>query len=304
MSVCINGLASRGVYNDEMKIFYSWQSDIPENRKFIIKWLKQAIGNRTDFEIDSATRGAVGSPDISANILSKIDESSLFLADVSIINSTAGSERKTPNPNVLYELGYAVKALGEENIILIANKQLTNTADLPFDIRNRRMILVEFSESSTTGVVGSLKSAMSNYHTPEPVSEDEVPPFVTHHSGELVWAGNYSGFGAGFLTRIDIDNYGGDKNYLTSLVLKGTNANGDPWMSKIFMIRPLNLNNAPLLIEEGEMLSDVYVFLSEDTSVPQMMPDLDRDTITLHATFRSGKTVILPPFKPGLVKGE
>jgi len=86
-------------------------------------------------------------PDISATILTKIDNSSMMIADVSIVNPTSRKARMMPNPNVMYELGYAVKTLGEENIILVADKATTDTAKLPFDIRNRRMILVDFGDA-------------------------------------------------------------------------------------------------------------------------------------------------------------
>jgi len=124
-----------------MKLFYSWQSDIPENRSFIGRCLQEAIKDVPLFEIETATRDSKGSPDIASTILAKINDSNLFIADVTTVNHESDAPRKYPNPNVMYELGYAVKTLGEDNIILIANKAITNTAELPFDIRNRRMIL-------------------------------------------------------------------------------------------------------------------------------------------------------------------
>jgi hypothetical protein len=44
----------------------------------------------------------------------------VFVADVTPIN--AGSDhRLCPNPNVLIELGYAVKALGWSRIVMVLN---------------------------------------------------------------------------------------------------------------------------------------------------------------------------------------
>jgi len=46
--------------------------------------------------------------------------------------------RKTPNPNVPIELGYAVKTLGWERVICVVNGDYCNIEHLPFDIRNNR----------------------------------------------------------------------------------------------------------------------------------------------------------------------
>ena len=99
-------------------IFYSWQSDIEPNkhRYFIERCLKNALTELEQnaniyMEYDRDTIGKNGSPDISKTIFDKIDKSVLFVCDVSIINKTYEG-KKTPNPNVLIELGYAVSKLG------------------------------------------------------------------------------------------------------------------------------------------------------------------------------------------------
>jgi hypothetical protein len=129
-----------------MKLFYSWQSDSDTklNRYFIQKALenisktyqKEAL---PELVIDQATREEPGSPNISETIFRKIDECNLFVADVSIINPNS-QERKTPNPNVLIELGYAIRTLGFKNIILLFNAYYGTPNDLPFDIRQHRIL--------------------------------------------------------------------------------------------------------------------------------------------------------------------
>lgn len=47
--------------------------------------------------------------------------------------------RKTPNPNVMIELGYAIKSLGWDRIILLYDKDLGEIEELPFDINHRRI---------------------------------------------------------------------------------------------------------------------------------------------------------------------
>lgn len=72
------------------------------------------------------------------------------MADVTIIRRTAGKkaqDRKAlPNPNVLVELGYALKALGDERLVLIANTSFGRIEDLPFDLLGRRTIPYNLTE--------------------------------------------------------------------------------------------------------------------------------------------------------------
>jgi chaperonin GroEL len=139
--------------------FYSWQSDSPPkaNRNFIQTALKRAIEAVKAKEsiavepvFDSDTRNVAGAPKISDTIFNKIDASSVFVADVTIIRRTAGKtarDRKAlPNPNVLVELGYALKALGDERLVLVANTSFGRIEDLPFDLLGRRTIPYTLSE--------------------------------------------------------------------------------------------------------------------------------------------------------------
>ena len=88
-------------------IFYSWQSDIKESRNFISDCLNKLEKKMKDVvlcEIDRDTRGLAGAPDIGDSIYEKIDSADIFIADVTIINHDYEG-RKTPNTNVLIELG-------------------------------------------------------------------------------------------------------------------------------------------------------------------------------------------------------
>lgn len=133
----------------ELKIFYSWQSDLPKNQNlnFIetsindaLKKLRQKETISLNIKLDKATRNLAGSPDIAESIFTKIGNSNIFIADISIINKDYDKLRKTPNPNVLIELGYAARSLGWEKIICVYNKDFGNYNDLPFDLRNRRIL--------------------------------------------------------------------------------------------------------------------------------------------------------------------
>ncbi len=131
-----------------MKIFYSWQSDLPNktNRTLIEEALSRAaesVRASTAFDIepviDRDTRGVPGSPDIASTILQKIEDSDAFVGDVSLVTG-GGEGRSSPNPNVLIELGYALRALGPTQVVLVFNEAFGNISDLPFDLRGRRVV--------------------------------------------------------------------------------------------------------------------------------------------------------------------
>lgn len=143
----------------EKRIFYSWQSDLPNNsnRGFINTALEHAIkGINADDDfslipfLDRDTAGISGSPDISASIFEKISSSDIFVCDVSIINSHAGDfARPSPNPNVLIELGYAIGIMGWSRIILVMNEVFGAVGMLPFDLRGRRVLVYSMDPSSS-----------------------------------------------------------------------------------------------------------------------------------------------------------
>jgi hypothetical protein len=136
--------------NSSLGVFYSWQSDLPErtNRRRIREALQAAAATIEDeFEprqlkvvVDEATRGLSGSPNIPQAIIKKIRDSDVFVADITTINSSAaGGVRKVANPNVMFELGYAVARLGWERIILLFNEAYgAFPGDVAFDIDRHR----------------------------------------------------------------------------------------------------------------------------------------------------------------------
>lgn len=145
-------------------VFYSWQSDLPNNsNRSFIEGVLEAVAKRTVDEqgqpvivVDRDTKDVPGSPDISDSILSKIASAGIMVADVSIVqrgsprkmNSPDADEdgqiRPTPNPNVLFELGYAVRALGWERIVLVFNQAYGEVRELPFDLTKKRMFTYHF----------------------------------------------------------------------------------------------------------------------------------------------------------------
>jgi hypothetical protein len=181
------------------KVFYSWQSDLPEatNFDFIESSLRIATRSIRDDDsisvepvIDRDTAGVPGAPDIAATIFEKIEESDVFVCDVSIINAGAGG-RPTSNPNVLIELGYALKTHGPERIILVMNRAFGSPELLPFDLRMKRVVtyelaadannLRETAEMLSKGLEDNLRlvlSRMSFDEEQEPESEIPRPEAV------------------------------------------------------------------------------------------------------------------------------
>jgi hypothetical protein len=137
-------------------VFYSWQSDLPNacNRGFIQEALENAAAEikaddtvAVEPVVDRDTQGVPGAPDIASTIFAKITAADVFVADISIV--VGDQKRATPNPNVLIELGYAMKALGHERVILVFNRAFGKIEDLPFDLRMRRVLAYELPEGQT-----------------------------------------------------------------------------------------------------------------------------------------------------------
>lgn len=132
-----------------MKVFWSWQNDYQPktNRQFIRTALDDAVKQAGEElglesaerpELDHDTKNTPGMAEITSTILKKIGESAVFVADLTPIGESHQG-KALPNPNVLIELGWALKSLGPDRIIAVMNTESGYTPDdLPFDIRHRR----------------------------------------------------------------------------------------------------------------------------------------------------------------------
>jgi hypothetical protein len=146
---------ARAVAKRTAKIFYSWESDLPNatNRGLIgdaLERAAEAVASDVDAlvqpVVERDTAGVPGAPDIGETIFRKIEEASAFVCDVSLTNAGAPSGRLTPNPNVLIELGFAARALGWQNIVLVFNTAFGRVEELPFDLRRKRALTYEARE--------------------------------------------------------------------------------------------------------------------------------------------------------------
>lgn len=104
----------------EFIVFYAWQSDtLQRHNRFLIRMaLEEAakrISNdaaiRTKVRIDSDTEGVLGQPPVTDTILGKIETCDVFAPDFTFVATIEGG-KLVPNPNVMLEYGYALRARG------------------------------------------------------------------------------------------------------------------------------------------------------------------------------------------------
>lgn len=173
-----------------MKVFWSWQNDYEPkaNRNFIRAALDEAVNQVGDElgleaaerpELDHDTKNTPGMAEITGTILRKISESAVFVADLTPIG-VSNDGKALPNPNVLIELGWALKSLGADRIIAIMNTEAGyGPESLPFDIRHRRTMTYALTPDAsqadrkkirkqlTDELVGALSTNLGEYAAAE-----------------------------------------------------------------------------------------------------------------------------------------
>lgn len=127
-------------------VFFAWQfdTDPKDNKTFILDAICDACNSLSNDAIpeqsprpEKDTNGISGTPNIVQTIFNKIDKCSVFIADVTFI-AESKKGKLIPNPNVLLELGYAVKTIGWERTILVLNNAYGDAKNLPFDMLQHR----------------------------------------------------------------------------------------------------------------------------------------------------------------------
>ena len=120
-------------------VFFSWQSDIPQNHSKIKNGLEKAC-KRLSKELccevvyDESTRGEPGSPKIDDAVEKKIDLCDVFVADATPVTEHHG--KLCPNSNVMYELGRARAIHACQRIVTLAAMGDWEIKNLPFDINH------------------------------------------------------------------------------------------------------------------------------------------------------------------------
>ncbi len=161
----------------DFTIFYSWQSDLPKkcNNYYIKKCIEYAIKKiiaelKVNIKLETDTRNSSGKDSIEDTILSKIGACDFFIADITPIYKieNEGKVKGLPNPNVMFELGYAVKTLGWSRILMINNDTFGNREIAPFDINHHNIIGYYFDNvndnaKSELNLYNILKEKTSHY---------------------------------------------------------------------------------------------------------------------------------------------
>lgn len=145
-----------------MKVFWSWQSDTPgkTGRHFVRDVLQAVVDEikqsleveeptereaREPIHLDHDRKGVSGSPDLARLILEKIQQSAVFVADVTPVGTVYERPedrdlkivKKIINPNVAIELGYALHAISDRALLMVVNEFYGDRADLPFDLQSK-----------------------------------------------------------------------------------------------------------------------------------------------------------------------
>lgn len=94
-------------------IFFSYQSDIPQNKSMFMdikkKLQKRFSKQNIDLKVKVGTYNTSGNPPILSEMLELAKTSDIFIADLTYIatQTLAHKAKHIPNPNVLLELGHA-----------------------------------------------------------------------------------------------------------------------------------------------------------------------------------------------------
>lgn len=130
----------------QYRLFFSWQSDLPDVRKAISDYLEEArealANEEIELIVDQDTRYRSGATHIDNVVMDKISGSDVFVADVTPVTSmaTKGKTKLIPNPNVMFEAGIFLGQKGESKLILLAQMEPgQDVNNMPFDINHRRI---------------------------------------------------------------------------------------------------------------------------------------------------------------------
>jgi hypothetical protein len=101
--------------------------------------------SREELHLDHDIQGMTGSPELARAILNKIDASQVVVADVTLVGrrpDANAADTTIPrdgliNSNVAIELGYALRAVSDSNVLMVFNLHHGRHEDLPFDLRHR-----------------------------------------------------------------------------------------------------------------------------------------------------------------------
>jgi len=199
-----------------MKIFWAWQDDSPgkTNRHFIKEALEAAVATLAgEYELEDAdrptldhdTKGVPGAAEIVPVLMDKIANCAVFVADVTPVAQTEEG-KALPNANVMVELGWSLNKPGWARQIYILNTASGfNPADLPFDIRSRRVLTYALAptddqkarDNTKKRLIGDLTAAIRTnleQHLEEQAAARPISGVPAKADEPSLWAGAEKGF--------------------------------------------------------------------------------------------------------------
>lgn len=281
-----------------INIFFSWQSDLDSSthKNLICNAIDKATKDLKKESIiinaDRDTKGLSGSPNIETTIFKKISNCDLFVADVTIVNKHwLNKKRKMPNPNVMYELGFAIKSLGSERVICIINNDVCSEKDLPFDIKQHRLTSYSLKNGKDNAkkkladdIKSSIKILQSKGMLPSPHNERQN--YLVETSCNDILFSNFTDTSASFyITHNDIIDFTikksthGEWDIIGSSDKRGYNFKKDfkfgiDYNTNYFQITCIDLDDddkKEILVTIGdrkiEQQTNIYVYVPESTNI-------------------------------------
>lgn len=156
------------------RLFFSWQNDRKDTKSIVFSALRKAAKHLAtegiELFIDQDTRERLGKRNIATEVLEKINNCDIFVADLTPVTTyyppkeTHSLPKHMPNSNVMYEYGYALRSKGENRMIALAS--IDKEADehieyMPFDI-NHDTITLFTDENSLSGLSGWIKKIIED----------------------------------------------------------------------------------------------------------------------------------------------
>jgi hypothetical protein len=151
-------------------VFYAWQSDRLQrfNRHLIRFALNLAAKNISNdptvgiqVRIDADTENVLGHIPVTDTILKKIGGCDAFVPDLTFVAAT-GAGKLTPNPNVMLEYGYALRAKTYSVMVPVMNTAYGPPEQLPFDMAHLRYPLqYDLPVTATNGDRRTVRNALA-----------------------------------------------------------------------------------------------------------------------------------------------
>ncbi|MEO0406453.1 MAG: hypothetical protein AAF289_03785 [Cyanobacteria bacterium P01_A01_bin.135] len=130
----------------EPTIFFCYQTDYPESgdllRDEINRVMEDLNGrSRLPLSLEESNRLADGPARLTSNLMRKINQCLLFIADGTPIHQIDGEPpRLIPSPEVCVELGYALHSKRPEQVLLLHMERDRDLGPYPFDLANRHRL--------------------------------------------------------------------------------------------------------------------------------------------------------------------